>query len=136
MCVSAEKFFEQIEKSISYDIEKSTGKKIIPYRGFKYKKIMQNKLGRKGDVEILIKDFKSPTIYIAEFKSINGINEISYDVKELGEDCIEVTYTESFNGNTKMLNVNFNFMNFFYKRRAKKRARKMLKSMESYIINY
>lgn len=135
MRVSAKKFFEQIEKSISYDIEQSIGKNIVPYEGFRYKKIMKNKLGSKGYVEILIKDFKYSEIYVAEFKSVSGINEISYDIKELEENYIEVTYIERFIGKTKMLNANFNFMNFLYKRRAKKLAIKMLKSIESHIIN-
>lgn len=94
---------------------------------------MKNKLGRKGDVEVFITKFKFPIIYSAEFKSINGINKINYTINEIGENFIEVIYSEDFEGSTKSLDMNFKLMKFFYKRSAKKRAIRMLKKIESYI---
>lgn len=94
---------------------------------------MKNKIGRKGDVEIFITKFQSPVAYSAEFKSVNGINKISYIINEVGENSIEVLYFEDFEGNTKFLDMNFKLMKFFYKRSAKKRAVRMLKKIESYI---
>ena len=43
--VSAKDFFSKIEESVIYDIEKSTGKKLVPrdiYNGFKYTKNLKN----------------------------------------------------------------------------------------------
>ena len=69
----------------------------------------------------------------ASFKSINGINKISYTIEEIEEYCIDVTYCEEFEGNSKSIDMNFKFMQFFYKRRAKKRASKILRAIESYL---
>ncbi len=135
--VNQNKFFNKISESVCYDIEKATGKKINPgslYKGYKYKKIMKNKMGRKGKVEIIITDFKYPVAYGAKFKSINGINKINYKIHKINDDTIEVTYTEDFSGNTNSININFKFVSFFYKRKAKKRAKKMLKDIELYLL--
>lgn len=135
--VSANKFFNQIIESVCYDIEKSTGKKLGASNlksGYKYKKTMKNKLGRKGSVEVVICDFKIPISYSAKFKSVNGINKISYKIDKINDDEIDVIYKEEFEGNSKSVDVNFKFVGFFYKRSAKKRARKMLKSLESYLL--
>lgn len=135
--VNQNKFFNKISESVCYDIEKSTGKKISPgslFKGYKYKKIMKNKMGRKGDVEIIITDFKYPVSYGAKFKSINGINKINYKIDKIDEDVIDVTYSEDFLGNSSSINANFKFVSFFYNRKAKKRAKKMLRAMESYLL--
>lgn len=131
--VSEVDFFKKIEESISYDIEQSVGKKIKPYKGYKYTKKMKSKMGRKGNVEILIKEFKPPICYSASFKSLNGINEISYTIDKIEDYCIDVIYKESFQGNKTSYNLNYKLMNFFYKNRAKKRARRMIKAIEAYL---
>lgn len=131
--VDVNEFFNQLETSIAYDIEQATGKKIKPYKGYKYKKVMKNKVGRKGEVEVVITDLTPPKCYSASFKSINGINKISYIIEEIEEYCIDVTYREEFEGNTKAVDTNFKLMQFFYKRRARKRASKILRAMESYL---
>ena len=131
--VQPEDFFQKIEESIVYDIEQSVGKKIKPYKGYKYKKKMKSKVGKKGNVEILITEFKYPSNYSAEFKSLTGVNKISYAIDKIEDYCIEVTYNESFEGKSKSYNLNFKLMNFFYKRKAKKRAHRMLKAIESYL---
>lgn len=131
--VDINEFFKQLEISIAYDIEKATGKKVKPYKGYKYKKVMKNKVGRKGDVEVIITELNAPKCYSASFKSINGINKISYIIEEVGEYCIDVTYREEFEGSSKTINTNFKLMQFFYKRRAKKRASRILRAIENYI---
>ena len=76
--VDVNEFFNQLETSIAYDIEQATGKKIKPYKGYKYKKVMKNKVGRKGEVEVVITELTPPKCYSASFKSINGINKIIF----------------------------------------------------------
>ena len=63
--VSAKDFFSKLEESVIYDIEKSTGKKLVPrdiYNGFKYTKNLKNKLGRRGEVDVIITHFVSPKL--------------------------------------------------------------------------
>ncbi len=134
--VSAKDFFSKIEESVIYDIEKSTGKKLVPrdiYNGFKYTKNLKNKLGRRGEVDVTITHFVSPKLYGANFKSAMGINTIYYNIEEVDDENIDVIYKEEFIGKTNSMDLNFKIMNFFYKKRSKKRAIRLIKSIETYI---
>lgn len=135
--VKADEFFAKMAESIAYDISESTGKKVRAKnitKGYTYTKKLKNKMGRKGDVKVTITDYEAPRIYAAKFDSSNGINYLSYEVEDLG-DCIGVTYSESFEGATKMKSLNYKFMSFFYNRGSKKKARRLLRAMEQYINN-
>lgn len=134
--VSAEAFFTQLAESIAYDVCEATGKKIRPkqlHKGYSYHKKLKNKVGRKGDVKVVITEFSIPTAYCAEFHSYGGVNKLGYHIEKIDTDYIGVTYTEDFIGNTKMSNMNFRIMNAIYKKRAKKKAIRMLRAMETYI---
>lgn len=134
--VSAEAFFTQLAESIAYDVCEATGKKIRPkqlHKGYSYHKKLKNKVGRKGDVKVVITEFSIPTAYCAEFHSYGGVNKLGYHIEKIDTDYIGVTYTEDFIGNTKMANMNFRIMNAIYKKRAKKKAIRMLRAMETYI---
>lgn len=134
--VSAEAFFTQIAESVAYDICEATGKKVRPkqlHKGYTYHKKLKNKVGRKGDVKVVITDFTVPSSYCAEFHSYGGVNKLGYRIEKIDTDCIGVTYMEDFVGNTKMANMNFKIMNAIYKKRAKKKAIRMLRGMEEYI---
>ena len=134
--VSAEAFFTQLAESVAYDVCEATGKKIRPkqlHKGYSYHKKLKNKVGRKGDVKVVITEFSIPTAYCAEFHSYGGVNKLGYHIEKIDTDYIGVTYTEDFIGNTKMANMNFRIMNAIYKNRAKKKARRMLRAMETYI---
>lgn len=135
--VRADEFFAKMADSVAYDISESTGKKVRAKninKGYTYTKKLKNKLGRKGDVKVTITDFEAPRIYAAKFESTNGINYLSYEIEDLG-DSIGVTYSESFEGATKMKSLNYKFMSFFYNRGSKKKARRLLRAMEQYINN-
>lgn len=134
--ITAEDFFTQLTESIAYDITESTGKKVLAkqvHKGYSYHKQMKNKVGRKGDVKVVIKEFSYPTCYVAEFHSVQGVNIIKYEIEQMEDGCIGVTYIEDFQGKSKAANWNFRFMSFLYNKRAKKRAVRMLRAMEEYI---
>lgn len=134
--VSARDFFSKIEESVIYDIEQSTGKKLVVrdiYNGFKYKKNLKNKLGRRGEVDVIITHFVSPRLYSASFKSAMGVNTICYNIEEVDDENIDVIYKEEFIGKTNTADLNFKVMNFFYKKRSKKRAIRLIRSIEAYI---
>lgn len=134
--IKAEEFFDQIAESIAYDISNATGKKVRGKnitKGTSYTKKLKNKMGRKGEVKVTISEFERPRIYAARFESINGVNTLSYEIEDLG-DSIGVTYKEGFEGATKTKSLNNKFMTFFYKRGSAKKARKLMRAMEQYII--
>lgn len=134
--VSAEDFFSKIEESVIYDIEQSTGKKMVASdirNGFKYTKNLKNKLGGRGEVDVVITQFVSPKMYSADFKYASGINTICYIIDKIDDENIDVVYKEEFVGKTNTANLNFKIMNFFYKRRSRKKASKRIRSIELYI---
>lgn len=136
--VSADEFFEQIENSIAYDASEATGKEIRPEdlcQGFSYSKEMKNKLGGKGEVTIVIKQFTKPQIYEAEFTSMNGTNSITYEIFDMGPE-IKVKYSEDYYSEKKLNDLNSKLTTFFYQRKAKKNAIRMLKTIEAYILNH
>lgn len=99
--VNADVFFEKIAESVAYDVTASTGKKVRPkqiHKGYSYMKEMKNKMKREGKVKVTITDFEAPRIYKAKFESSQGINTISYEIEQLDEDHIGVTYMEDFSG--------------------------------------
>lgn len=135
--VSADAFFDQLAQSVAYDISNTTGKKVRAKqisKGYSYSKKLKNKMGRKGDVKVTITDFEAPRIYAVEFESVQGTNFMSYQIEDLG-DCIGVTYSEDFTGKTSAKNLNYKLMSFFYNRGSKKKARRLLRAMEKFIID-
>ena len=62
-----------------------------------------------------------------------GINTIYYNIEEVDDENIDVIYKEEFIGKTNSMDLNFKIMNFFYKKRSKKRAIRLIKSIETYI---
>lgn len=135
--VKAEDLFDQMAGSVAYDISNSTGKKVRAKnikKGYTYTKRLKNKLGRKGEVKVTITEFEAPKKYAAEFESVNGINTLSYEITDLG-DSIGVTYKEDFVGATKLKSLNNKMMTFFYNRGSKKKARRLLRAMEQYVLH-
>ncbi|NBI07205.1 DUF3284 domain-containing protein [Senegalia massiliensis] len=136
--VNKEEFFEFIYESIIKDIEESTGKKLSKediIQSYKYDKNLKNKLGRAGNVEVTILEFVPYKKYVAEFKSNQGKNIISYEINNLNNEKINVTYFEDYIAPDKLKDWNFKLMNFFYKKKSMKRAESILKNIERYIKN-
>ena len=135
--VSADAFFDQLIKEIAYDVSASTQRKIKPkqvVKGLSYTKRLKSKIGGKGDVKVTIVDFERPYIYRAKFEGPTGVNYLSYEIELMDEkDQIGVTYTEDFQGQTSMKKWNYRLMMLFYNRRSKKKAKRLLRSIEAYI---
>lgn len=133
--VDAKDFFDSIAQSVAYDISEATGKSVLPEhikKGLKYTKEMKNKVKRKGNVKIKITKWNPPYSYSAEFGSINGTNTLSYEIKQIDPGVIGVNYMEDFIGTSKSKDLNFKLVSVFYKRKAKKRAIRLLRALEKY----
>ena len=136
--VSSEEFFDFLIKSIVLDVNENSKKEVSEkdiVRGFYYTKNMQNKVGKEARVKILIRELELNKKYTAVFISDHGENIISYQVEELDDGSIDVAYSEEYIAEDKMSKWNFNIVNVFYKRRAKKKAIKLVKNIEAYIIS-
>lgn len=134
--IKADDFFDTLAQSVLHDISEAEGKafkeeEIFP--GFTYIKKMKNQLGQQGDVHVTIVQFCRPARYQVQFKSVQGINRISYEIRELDGQGIEVDYQENFEGKNTSSSLNYRLLSKLYQRKAKKRMEGMLHSMEAYI---
>lgn len=135
--VSAEDFFDQVAQSIAYDITESTGKNVRVsqlHKGYSYTKKLKNKVGRSGEVKVTITDFEVPLIYKAKFETANGTNTISYEIERLEDGMIGVSYAEDYFTDSKLNSLNSKMTTALYKGRAKKKARRLLRAIERYIL--
>lgn len=99
MNVTARDFFDMLVDSVLYDIKKSTGKKINRsqfHKGTNYrKKIKTNAKGKKGVlVKVTVTAFEAPYLYEATFSGDTDSTRIRYEIEELEDDQIRVTYSE------------------------------------------
>lgn len=136
--VSKEEFFDFLYLSIINDIKQSTQRNISKNEiteGFEYKKKLANKMGRKGEVKVTLAKLRPSTSYVAEFKSAQGVNVISYEIESINEEEIHVTYSEEFIAADKLKDWNFKLINFFYKKKSKKKIDTLLNNIETYITD-
>lgn len=137
LAVTSKEFFEFIIDSVVNDVNEKTNKNVSRkdiVRGFHYTKQIPNKVGKEAKVKVLVRELNLNERYTAVIISGQGENVISYEVKELFDGSIDVKYSEEFIAEDKMSKWNFNIVNVFYKRRAKKKAIKLVRNIEAYII--
>lgn len=131
-----EEFFNFLTLSILQDIKQSTNKDLTKkdiVKDYSYRKKLKNKLGREGDVKVTIEEFRENEKYTARFKSNQGENMISYDLSNIDDKKINVNYVEEYVGADKLKGLNYKVINFFYQKKAEKKARNMIKQIEYYI---
>lgn len=135
--VSSEEFLNFIVMSVLNDARENfddTLKLEDIVEGFSYTKRLVNKVGQKGNTTVRIKEFKLNKCYEAVFESQQGENILRYEIENLGEQEIDVNYTEAFIAADTIKKWNFELVNFFYKKKARKRAAIMLENIERYIV--
>lgn len=134
--VSAEEFWKQILQSAVFDIESAIGRKVTENqlcKGYRYTKKLKSKTGQTDTVYVTITELDELHCYAVEFMGTNGINKISYVIDPLEDERISVTYKEDFSGKTSSSDWNYRLVGMFYKRNAKKKIRRKLHGIESYI---
>ncbi|ADL03112.1 DUF3284 domain-containing protein [Lacrimispora saccharolytica] len=134
--VEAKEFFNALAASVAYDISQATGKKVNPdqiYSGYGYKKKMKSRMGQESNVDVVIKQFVSPSCYEASFRTSHGTNFILYEIEDSKDGNIMVHYREKFEGGSTSYSLNYKIVSWFYQKSSKKRISRMLSSMESFI---
>jgi len=134
--VEAKEFFNALASSVAYDISQATGKKVNPdqvYSGFRYKKKIKNKMGQENHVDVVIKQFVSPSCYEASFRTSHGTNVIFYEIEDSKDGNIMVHYREGFEGESTSYSLNYKIVSWFYQKGSKKRVTRMLSTMENFI---
>lgn len=100
MDVEAKELFDMLVDSVLYDIKKSTGKKLNRsqfHKGTNYrKKIKTNAKGKHGVlVKVTVTEFDPPHLYEATFSGDTDSSTIRYEIEELGDGKVKVTYKET-----------------------------------------
>lgn len=135
--VSSEEFFNFLTLSVVKDVKESTNKNISQkdiVKGFHYTKQLANKLKREGSAKVIIRRFVANEIYEAGFETNQGLNTITYEVETLDDNTIDVKYTEDYIASDKIKGWNYNLVNMFYEKRAKKKAIALIRNIEAYIL--
>lgn len=138
--VSADAFFSSVVTSVLYDIEQATGEKLTAgdlKEGYTYHKSLQAKVGGARKVTTTITAFDAPRLYEASFTSGQGVNTVRYEIAPVeGENAIDVSYEEGFTGNKASTDLNGKLMGSLYSWSAKKRIKKRLHQMETYLQSH
>lgn len=133
--ISVKEMDEFIVKMVLEDIESATGKKLKSSdigAGYKYRKELKSKTGKKGKVITRIDKLESGS-YSASFDSAQGINTLSYSYTPINENKISLVYCEDFNADATSKRLNYSLMSFLYTRSNKKRINLMLNQVVNYI---
>ena len=135
--VGAAEFFGQLRESVAYDASEATGSPVALEEiqtGYSYEKRMKNRMGSAGSVKVQITEWTADRCYEAEFISSGGTNRLKYVIEEDPEGGIWGDYTEDYVGSSKSLELNYKIVSVFMNRGAKKRARRLLHAIESYLL--
>ncbi len=136
--VDAQSFFDCLVESIVYDINTSSNKQVKPKDlkvGFTYKKKMKTKTKAMADVKVKFTEFEPPFRYAAEFKAKEDITTSSYVISPADDGGIDIVYCEGYESKSQFSSWNYKLVSMIYNFKAKKRMKRTLKSMESYILN-
>ena len=138
LSVDANDFFDAITQSVVYDACQATGKKIRKShlkKGFSYTKKVKNSLGKKENAHVCILEYDEPVIYKVKFEVSTGNNIMTYKIETQEDERIRVTYSEEFVSDIEMEGRSSKIMNAINEKRAVRRARKLLKNIERYILS-
>lgn len=135
--VSAEEFFASITRSVLYDAEQARGKKVPAKKlkaGFTYQKMLNAKIGGAQHVTTKITEYEPPFRYAASVASSKGENTVRYELDPVeGERAVNITYEEGYAGDKTLNDLNGKLVGFFYGPFAKRKIKRRLRDMETYI---
>ena len=132
LSVTKDDFFDAMVTSICYDIEASTGKTMKKENlkdGYTYKKNM----GKNKTATVVIEKLEQGKTYKATFSNSQGCTTLAYEITEIEEDLIEVSYSEEFESTSKLKQWNYALLSPLYVRKTRKRTMRLLEQMELYI---
>lgn len=135
--VSADEFFASITRSVLYDAEQARGKKVPAKKlkaGFTYQKMLNAKIGGAQHVTTKITEYEPPFRYAASVVSSKGENTVRYELDPVeGERAVNITYEEGYAGDKTLNDLNGKLVGFFYGPFAKRKIKRRLRDMETYI---
>lgn len=133
--VSDQEFYNTLVTSLAKEIEITTGKSLKPHKGLAYTSELVTYAKNKREVRTKITELTENKCYEAQFEYGQGINSVRFDIDAIDPTKVNVTYEEGFVGSSGKVQANYGLVSFFVKPFNKRKAKKKLKAMETYIIN-
>lgn len=133
--VSAEAFFCEITKSIIGDVKRQTGKNIRVSQlkpKMNYKKKIPGRSSSNAEVVVKILECELNRVYSSSFTSKIDETIVKYEIEQIDDNKIKVTYTETYHILQKH-HGHFGEGRYFEKKSVK-RAKKLLKQIEETIL--
>ena len=133
MKISNEQVYSTLVKSLLYDAEKAGIKKTLLKRGDRYKKQLYTKMGSIRNVSVEVVDLIENQCIAFNVIANNGCTNIRYELKPENSGT-SLVYSETFNGNTKLSTINQRLLTIPFSFSAKRKLKKQIKNVETYLI--
>ena len=133
--VSMEEMDRFVFDMILEDIKNSTGKSESKKKirsGYSYSKNLKGRTGSKSRVKTTIRELTSGKYHVT-FKSNQGLNHLIYSYVPEDEESIRLTYSESYEADSKSNGVSYKVMNFVYAWSSKRKIKRIFNSIEHII---
>lgn len=131
--VSDKEFYDVMMKSLQEELNHVSKKKLEFKEGLKYKKKSTQRKGVGSKITVQIKRLVPNELYVATFNTAIDHTVISYKIEALDESKIRVTYEEVYE-NISSQNVPA-WKQKMAEKQSSKKAKKMLKEIEKFILN-
>ncbi|AEB06743.1 hypothetical protein Corgl_0629 [Coriobacterium glomerans PW2] len=133
--VTAEEFFDQIERSVLSDIKSVTDAELGREQldGFEYEKRASGGRGAGTPMKVRIVTYRYPAIYRVEFAYARGTAAITYELTKLDSGSSRLAYSEEFTASEPLRGFNRQIGLALYERQARSRARRTIRSIVSFI---
>ena len=119
--------------SLLADVRQNSSKKVSIKDlkpGYKYDKVLANKLGSSGEVLATVLNLEKPRLYEISFLSKQGETILKYELTPINDEHFDITYSEEFVGNGFFNKINYKFMSLFYNKKNIKKAHMVLDHLE------
>lgn len=131
--VSDKEFYDVMMKSLQEELNHVSKKKLVLKEGLKYKKKSAQRKGIGSEITVYIKKLVPDELYVATFNTAIDHTMISYKIEALDESKIRVTYEEVYE-NISSQNIPA-WKQKMAEKQSSKKAKKMLKEIEKFILN-
>lgn len=136
--VSSTDFFNEIVRSILSDIQRQTSKTMHASQikpGLKYKKKIEGRSSTNAEVTIKVLQCIPNKVYESSFTSSIDVTTTKYEIEELSDDEIKVSYSETYQLlDNKKLKSKKIIGDAYINKKSEKRGKKLLKHIEDYIL--
>lgn len=134
--VTREELYDVILTSLLEDV-----RQVVPtiqeddlYDGYQYEKVLNGMMKQQALVKVTIEKLHKNEEYAVSFESLKGLTRFRYTLEDDSKG-VKVNYEEDFTSTAKMIQLNYNLVSKFYKKKSRKKLEAMFTQMEKYILD-